>query len=107
MKFRLSTNTALLTADTRGARAFYGDVLGLPIETNEYGDMVKGDGFQIFLDSSGAELGLVLELVVNDVEEARTYLEGHGCKVLQWGGVGQACLIEDPQGLRFNIWQDP
>jgi len=41
-----------------------------------------------------------------DVEAARTYLTDKGCRVLRWEGVGKVCLIEDPFGIRFNLWQE-
>ena len=44
--------------------------------------------------------------VVDDVEAARELLEHNGCKVLHWEGAGKACFIEDPFGVRFNLWQN-
>jgi hypothetical protein len=40
------------------------------------------------------------------VEAAKAYLTERGCRVLRWEGAGKACLIEDPFGIRFNLWQE-
>ena len=49
--------------------------------------------------------GPVLELFVSDLDEAREYLEGKGCKVLRWRGKGQDCYIQDPYGVTYNLWE--
>ena len=106
MKFRVSTNTAVLTPNPDAAKTFYGDVLGFPIEDTEHGSIVDAGPVQLFIDSETTYQGIVLELVVKSVEDARVYLEQNGCKVLRWDGAGKACFIEDPFGIRFNIRQD-
>lgn len=106
MQYRLSRNTALAAADPQAAAHFYGDVLGLTTERSEHGQTVQGDGFQMFIDDDSICSGFLMELVVDDVEAAREHLEANGCRVLDWRGAGKACIIEDPHGLRFNIWQD-
>ena len=46
-------------------------------------------------------------LQVKDAQEAaRAYLTERGCTVLRWEGAGKACVIEDPFGIRFNLWQE-
>lgn len=106
MKFRVSTNTAVFTDDVAGAKQFYGEVLGLPFRETSDGPIVDAGHLQMFIDQQNLSDGIVLELVVDDVEAARELLEQNGCTVLHWEGAGKACFIEDPFGVRFNLWQD-
>ena len=46
-----------------------------------------------------------MELFVDDLEAAKRFLTDNGCKIIRWEGLGKDCYIEDPFGLRFNIWQ--
>jgi predicted enzyme related to lactoylglutathione lyase len=46
-----------------------------------------------------------MELFVDDLEAAKQVLLANGCKVLRWKGKSQDCYIEDPFGVRFNIWE--
>jgi predicted enzyme related to lactoylglutathione lyase len=50
--------------------------------------------------------GLVMELCVDDLEQAREELVANGCKVLRWRGKGQDCYVKDPFGVIFNLWQE-
>lgn len=71
-----------------------------------YGTVINAGPVQLFIDSGTICEGIVLELVVDNVEDARVYLEENGCKILHWDGAGKTCFVEDPFGIRFNIWQD-
>ena len=51
--------------------------------------------------------GPVLELFVDDLEEAREYLVRHGCEVVRWRGKGQDCYVRDPFGVVYNVWEQP
>lgn len=46
-----------------------------------------------------------MELFVDDLEKAKEHLLSNGCTILKWEGKGKDCYIEDPYGLRFNIWE--
>ena len=106
MRFEVSRNTAVQTTDAAAARAFYAGVLGLPCDEEDGVPRVAAGPLNMYLDDSALASGIVLELVVDNVEAARAYLEEHGCKVLKWEGAGRVCFIEDPFGVRFNLWQD-
>ena len=47
-----------------------------------------------------------MELFVDDLEAAREVLIANGYKVLRWKGKGQDCYVQDPFGVRFNIWEE-
>ena len=107
MKFEMSSNVAVRTqGQFAEAVDFYTNVLGFQ---NRSGDPDLGD-----LDANPINLlileddevrGPVMELFVDDLEEARKILEANGCKVLRWRGKGQDCYIQDPFGVIFNIWE--
>lgn len=106
MKFAVSDRSAVQVNDARAAAAFYGGTLGLPISEEEGFHAVGAGPLTLYIDPTGLAEGIVLELVTEDVEAARTYLSERGCKVLRWEGAGGVCLIEDPFGIRFNLWQE-
>ena len=107
MRFRFSQNTALCSTNAEQALGFYRDTLGLNVQNTEWGPVVQQGHFEMFMEETQQYSGLLLELVTEDLGQARTYLEANGCKILQWEGLGKACIVEDPFGLRFNVWQEP
>jgi len=106
MKFKVSDRSAVQVTDAQAAVEFYGGALGLPVSEEEGFHSVKAGPLTLYIDPSELCDGIVLELVVEDVEAARAFLTERGCQVLRWEGVGKVCLIEDPFGLRFNLWQE-
>jgi predicted enzyme related to lactoylglutathione lyase len=106
MKFRVSNRSAVQVSDATAAAAFYGGALGLPISEEEGFHAVDFGPLTLYVDPADLSDGIVLELCTEDVEAARTYLTDKGCRVLRWEGVGKVCLIEDPFGIRFNLWQE-
>ncbi|MEM7098973.1 MAG: VOC family protein [Pseudomonadota bacterium] len=108
MEFRFSRNTALQTKDPNAARHFYGDVLGMGIKEYPEGPQIQAGAIDIFIDHGEiGDTSLLLELNVDDLNAARVHLEQNGCSVLRWEGIGRACIVKDPFGLVFNVWQDP
>lgn len=106
MKFRVSERSAVQVNDARAAVAFYGGTLGLPVAEEDGFHAVDAGPLTLYIDPADLSDGIVLELVTADVEAARTYLSERGCKILRWEGAGGVCLIEDPFGIRFNLWQE-
>jgi len=107
MKFKMSPNIAVRTqGQFAEAVDFYTNVLGFQNRSvdPELGDM-DADPINLFVLEDDEIRGPVMELFVDDLEEARKILEANGCKVLRWRGKGQDCYIEDPFGVRFNIWE--
>ena len=106
MKFKMSTNIAVQTNEPENAIEFYTNVLGFKDRTAEPDfDGLDANPLRMFVQKDEQVSGLVMELFVEDLEEARKYLLENGCKIIRWEGVGKDCYMEDPFGLRFNIWQ--
>jgi catechol 2,3-dioxygenase-like lactoylglutathione lyase family enzyme len=60
----------------------------------------------LYVDEDPEFRGPILELFVDDLEEARDELVAHGCTVLRWRGKGQDCYVQDPFGVIYNLWED-
>jgi len=102
MKFRMSSAIAVQTDDAEAARRFYGEVIGFT---------EKDGGFDaapltLYVDAPKKCDGALLELIVDDLDAARAHLEGHGCTVVRWEGRGRTCLVRDPFGVHYNLWQN-
>ena len=108
MKFRMSPNIAVRTqGQFAEALEFYTNVLGFQnrSENPELGDLDANPINLLILEDDEIH-GPVMELFVDDLEEARKTLEANGCKILRWRGKGQDCYIQDPFGVIFNIWEE-
>ena len=106
MKFRVSERSAVQVTDASAAAEFYGGVLGLPVAEEEGFHAADAGPLTLYIDPAALTDGIILELVTADVEAAREYLAERGCWVLRWEGAGGVCLIEDPFGILFNLWQE-
>jgi len=86
---------------------FYSKVLGFQNRSKdpELGDM-DANPVNLFILEDNEFRGPVMELFVENLEEARKILEANGCKVLRWHGKGQDCYVQDPFGVIFNIWEE-
>lgn len=106
MKIRMSPNIAIRHRDFKAAMSFYSLVLGLENRSTDpaLGDF-DADPINLFVIEDEEIEGPVMELFVDDLDEARTYFESHGCEILRWRGRGRDCYIRDPFGVRFNIWE--
>ena len=107
MKITMSPNIAVRTQNQFSeAVEFYSNVLGFENRStdSELGDF-DANPINLFVLEDDEFRGPVMELFVDDLEEAREYFEANGCKILRWRGKGQDCYIEDPFGVRFNIWE--
>jgi catechol 2,3-dioxygenase-like lactoylglutathione lyase family enzyme len=103
----MSPNVAVRTQKQLDeAVSFYSNVLGFQNRSTdpELGDH-DASPINLFVLEDDELRGPVMELFVDDLEEAREYLVANGCKILRWRGKGQDCYIEDPFGVRFNIWE--
>ena len=61
----------------------------------------------LFVIEDAEVSGPVMELFVEDLEQARAHLVSKGCAVVRWRGKGQDCYIRDPFAVLFNIWERP
>ena len=108
MKFRMSPNVAVRTECFSDAVSFYSGVLGFANRSSDpdLGDH-DADPLNLFVIEDDEIQGLVMELFVEDLEDARDELLAHGCQVIRWRGKGQDCYIRDPFGVVFNLWEMP
>jgi predicted enzyme related to lactoylglutathione lyase len=106
MKYQMSPNVAIRTQQTAEALAFYSNVLGFANRSSDP-DLADLDArpINLFIIEDQEISGPVMELFVDDLEQARDELVDQGCKVLRWRGKGQDCYIQDPFGVVFNLWE--
>ena len=108
MKFKMSPNVAVRTqGQFAEAVDFYSNVLGFENRSKDpdLADL-NAAPINLFILEDDEFRGPVMELFVDDLEEARKTLEANGCKVLRWRGKGQDCYIQDPFGVIFNVWEE-
>jgi len=103
----MSPNVAVRTRRFSEAVTFYTDVLGFQDRSNSP-DLADLDAspLNLFVIEDPDTCGPVMELFVDDLEQARETLVANGCKVLRWRGKGQDCYVKDPFGVIFNIWEE-
>ena len=107
MKFRMSTNVSVRTDQFEEAVRFYSQVIGFDVrKRGETTADLDASPLTLYIDDDQELRGPVMELFVDDLEQAREILVANGCKVLRWKGKGQDCYVQDPYGVRFNIWQE-
>ena len=106
MKYRVSPNVAVRTEHMSDAVEFYSKVLGF-VNRSTNPDLADLDAnpLNLFIIEDDEISGPVMELFVDDLEQARDELVARGCKVLRWRGKGQDCYIQDPFGVVFNLWE--
>ena len=107
MKIKMSPNVTVRTQKQfKVAVEFYSNVLGFKNRSidPELADFDAAPINLLVLEDDEFR-GPVMELFVDDLEEARKYFESNGCKVLRWRGKRQDCYIEDPYGVRYNVWE--
>jgi hypothetical protein len=97
------TDILIQSQDPKSAAKFYVENLGFEI-TEEMTDMVSlcGDHINLFIER-GPALGPVLEVTVDDVEDARQRLVKLGCKIVKDEPEFPRCYVEDPYGLIYNL----
>lgn len=106
MKIRMSPNIAVRTDKYQQALDFYSRVFGFQNRSQDpqLGDF-DANPLNMFLIKDQELSGVVLELFVDDLEQAREELVNNGCTVLRWRGKGQDCYIKDPFGVVYNLWE--
>lgn len=106
MTFRMSPNIAVRTRHFAEAVDFYTNVLGFQDRSDDpnLADL-DASPLNLFVIGDPEIRGPVMELFVDDLEQARKTLVAKGCKILRWRGKGQDCYVEDPYGVVFNIWE--
>ena len=103
MANRFGTDILIQSPDPKSAAKFYVDHLGFEI-TEEIPNMVSlcGKHINLFIER-GPALGPVLEVTVDNVEEAKQRLVKQGCKIVKDEPEFPRCYIKDPYGLIYNL----
>lgn len=107
MKIRMSSNIAVRTDRVQAALDFYSRVLGFHNRSDDpcFGDF-EASPLTMYVDEDDELNGVVMELIVDDLDLARDELVGNGCEVIRWRGKGQDCYLRDPFGVIYNIWEE-
>jgi predicted enzyme related to lactoylglutathione lyase len=97
------TDILIQAPDPKSAASFYVDYLGFRI-TEDRPQMVSlcGKHINLFIEP-GPALGPVLEVTVDNVNQARLRLVQQGCKVVKDEPDFPRCYIQDPFGLIYNL----
>ena len=107
MEYRMSPNVAVRTTNPSKAVDFYSGVLGFPVRSHSSDVVdVAADPLNLFVIEDSEIQGPVLELFVDNLEQARDELVAEGCQVVRWRGKGQDCYVRDPFGVTFNLWEE-
>lgn len=103
MANKFGTDILLQAPDPKQAAAFYVTQLGFEI-TDETSDMISlhGKHINLFIER-GPLLGPVLEVTVDNVEEAKLRLAKQGCQVVKDEPDFPRCYVRDPYGLIYNL----
>ncbi len=96
------TDILIQAPDPKKAAQFYVEQLGFTIteETPMIG--LHGEHINLFIEE-GPPLGPVLEISVDDVDEARSRLVKNGCEIVKDEPDFPRCYVKDPFGLIYNL----
>lgn len=103
MANRFGTDILIQAPDPKNAALFYVKQLGFQI-TDETPNMISlhGDHINLFIEL-GPALGPVLEVTVDDVEEAKLRLVKNGCEIVKDEPHFPRTYVRDPFGLIYNL----
>jgi len=97
------TDILIQAADPKQAALFYVNNLGFEI-TDETPNMISvhGDRINLFIER-GPQLGPVLEVTVDNVDDAKRSLVKAGCEIVKDEPQFPRCYVKDPYGLIYNL----
>ncbi len=97
------TDILIQAEDPKNAAYFYVKQLGFEI-TDDTPQMVglHGKHINLFIEP-GPALGPVLEVTVDNVEEAKVRLIKNGCEIIKDEPDFPRCYVKDPFGLIYNL----
>jgi len=96
------TDILIQAQDPRQAAAFYVNQLGFTITGEEPMLSLHGEHINLFIER-GPPLGPVLEVTVQNVEEAKGRLLKNGCVIVKNEPDVPRCYVRDPYGLIYNL----
>jgi predicted enzyme related to lactoylglutathione lyase len=103
MANKFGSDILIQAPDPKNAALFYVKQLGFEI-TDETPNMVSlhGAHINLFIER-GPALGPVLEVTVENVEEAKSRLVKNGCVIVKDEPDFPRCYVKDPYGLIYNL----
>jgi predicted enzyme related to lactoylglutathione lyase len=103
MANKFGTDILIQAPDPKAAAAFYVEQLGFEITDNNPGMIgLHGKHINLFIEP-GPALGPVLEVTVDDVEEASRRLVKNGCEIVKDEPDFPRTYVKDPYGLIYNL----
>jgi hypothetical protein len=96
------TDIIIQVPQPKVAAKFYVDVLGFEVTDEEPMISLRGEHINLFIEQ-GPELGPVLEVTVDDVDEARRTLIENGCTLVKDEPAMPRCYVKDSFGLTYNL----
>ena len=97
------TDILIQAPDPKRAASFYVEQLGFEV-TGDTPDMISLHGEHVnFFIERGPNLGLVLEVRVDNVEQAKLRLVRQGCEIVKDEPDFPRCYVKDPFGLIYNL----
>ena len=96
------TDILVQAADPKGAAAFYVHQLGFEITGETPMISLHGKHINLFIEQ-GPPLGPVLEVTVENVEEAKARLVKNGCTIVKDEPHVPRCYVRDTYGLIYNL----
>jgi len=96
------TDILIQAPDPKKAAAFYVSELGFSVTAEKPMLSLHGENINLFIEQ-GPPLGPVLEVTVQDVEEAKQRLVKSGCEIVKDEPHFPRCYLRDPFGLIYNL----
>jgi Glyoxalase-like domain len=97
------TDILIQAEDPKSAAAFYIEHLGFEINSETPRLVsIHGKHINLFIER-GPSLGPVLEVTVNNVEQAKLRLVKNGCTIIKDEPDFPRCYVKDPFGLIYNL----
>jgi catechol 2,3-dioxygenase-like lactoylglutathione lyase family enzyme len=103
MANKFGTDILIQSEDPQAAALFYVKQLGFEV-TDPNPNMIglHGEHINLFIER-GPILGGVLEVTVDNVEEAKLRLVKNGCEIVKDEPDFPRCYVKDPYGLIYNL----
>jgi catechol 2,3-dioxygenase-like lactoylglutathione lyase family enzyme len=102
MANKFGTDILIQSPDPKAAAAFYVNQLGFIITGETPMISLHGDHINLFIEQ-GPPLGPVLEVTVDNVEEAKQRLVKNGCEIVKDEPHVPRYYVRDPFGLIYNL----
>jgi len=106
MSNTFGTDILIQAPDPKKAAQFYVEQLGFTITSETPMIGLNGENINLFIEQ-GPALGPVLEVSVDDVDQAKVRLVKNGCEIIKDEPDFPRCYVKDPFGLIYNLSARP